>query len=71
MQADATVEPYGSFVSDLFTRWGDLDISIELSNASDISSTSMKKLREILLQNVLNALRSQGIMVSIEGCVPS
>nr|GMC98287.1 protein HESO1 [Ipomoea batatas] len=57
---DATVEPYGSFVSDLFTRWGDLDISIELANAADISPTAMKKLKEILLQDVLNALRSTG-----------
>ncbi|KAK3409172.1 hypothetical protein EUGRSUZ_J01227 [Eucalyptus grandis] len=28
----AIVEPFGSFVSGLFTRWGDLDISIELPN---------------------------------------
>nr|GMD02035.1 protein HESO1 [Ipomoea batatas] len=57
---DATVEPYGSFVSDLFTRWGDLDISIELANAADISPTALKKLKEILFQDVLNALRSTG-----------
>ncbi|RZC58932.1 hypothetical protein C5167_006228 [Papaver somniferum] len=26
----ATVEPFGSFVSNLYSRWGDLDISIEI-----------------------------------------
>jgi len=53
------------------TRWGDLDISIELANAADISPTAMKKLKEILLQDVLNALRSTGIMLPIKLWVPS
>lgn len=54
-----TVEPYGSFVSNLFTRWGDLDISIELSNGLHISSVG-KKQKEILLGDVLKALRMKG-----------
>ncbi|KAK3409170.1 hypothetical protein EUGRSUZ_J01229 [Eucalyptus grandis] len=42
-----TVEPFGSFVSGLFTRWGDLDISIESPNGSYISSNSRE--RKILM----------------------
>ncbi|KAH9702263.1 protein HESO1 [Citrus sinensis] len=55
----ATVEPFGSFVSNLFSRWGDLDISIELSNGSCISSTG-KKLKQSLLGDLLRALRQKG-----------
>ncbi|KAI7735076.1 hypothetical protein M8C21_004945 [Ambrosia artemisiifolia] len=55
----ATVEPFGSFVSALFTRWGDLDISIELPNGSYIS-TAGKKHKQTLLLDVLKALKSLG-----------
>ncbi|MED6192572.1 Protein heso1 [Stylosanthes scabra] len=55
----ATVEPFGSFVSNLFTRWGDLDISIELSNGSHISSVG-KKHKQTLLGDLLKALRAKG-----------
>ncbi|KAL2558050.1 Nucleotidyltransferase family protein [Forsythia ovata] len=55
----ATVEPYGSFASDLFTKWGDLDISIELPNGSYISSPG-KKHKQSLLGDVLKALRRKG-----------
>lgn len=55
----ATVEPFGSFVSNLFTRWGDLDISIELSNGLYISSAG-KKHKQSLLGEVLKALRKRG-----------
>ncbi|KAI8564116.1 hypothetical protein RHMOL_Rhmol03G0157200 [Rhododendron molle] len=56
----ATVEPYGSFVSNLFTRWGDLDISIELANGSYIPSAG-KKHKQTLLKDLLKALRKRGI----------
>nr|GEZ54535.1 protein HESO1 [Tanacetum cinerariifolium] len=52
----ATVEPFGSFVSNLFTRWGDLDISIELPNGACIASVG-KKVKENLLLDVLKALK--------------
>ncbi|GER34945.1 poly(A) RNA polymerase GLD2 [Striga asiatica] len=55
----ATVEPFGSFVSDLFTKWGDLDISIELQNGSYIASPG-KKHKQSLLGDVLKALRQKG-----------
>ncbi|XP_023771124.1 protein HESO1 [Lactuca sativa] len=55
----ATVEPFGSFVSNLFTRWGDLDVSIELPNGSYISSAG-KKYKQTLLLDVLKALKRKG-----------
>ncbi|KAA8534175.1 hypothetical protein F0562_031632 [Nyssa sinensis] len=55
----ATVEPYGSFVSNLFTRWGDLYISIELPNGSYIPSAGRKR-KQTLLGDVLKALRRTG-----------
>ncbi|KAF5453589.1 hypothetical protein F2P56_028486 [Juglans regia] len=55
----ATVEPFGSFVSNLFTRWSDLDISIDLYNGSYISSAG-KKRKQNLLVDVQIALRQKG-----------
>ncbi|TMX05247.1 hypothetical protein EJD97_000104 [Solanum chilense] len=55
----ATVEPFGSFVSNLFTRWGDVDISIELPNGLHISAAG-KKYKLSLLGDVLKALRAKG-----------
>lgn len=44
----AIVEPFGSFVSGLFTKWGDLDISIELPNGLYISSTARERKKLML-----------------------
>lgn len=68
LYAGATVEPFGSFVSDLFTRWGDLDISIELANGSYIASAG-KKHKQNLLEDVLKALKSKGIILLSIGCL--
>lgn len=57
----ATVEPFGSFVSNLFTRWGDVDISIELPNGLHISAAG-KKYKLSLLGDVLKALRAKGMI---------
>ncbi|KAK7290134.1 hypothetical protein RIF29_04341 [Crotalaria pallida] len=61
----ANVEPYGSFVSNLFTRWGDLDISVELLNGSHIPATG-KKQKQALLGDLLKALRRQGRWNSLQ-----
>ncbi|CAN0837618.1 Protein HESO1 [Linum grandiflorum] len=55
----ATVEPFGSFVSNLFTPWGDLDITIMLNYGSFISCAG-KKRKVTLLREVLRALRLKG-----------
>lgn len=54
----AILEPFGSFTSNLFTRWGDLDISIELQNGSHIAPLG-KKHKLNLLRDVLRALRKK------------
>ncbi|CAN1338962.1 Protein HESO1 [Linum perenne] len=55
----ATVEPFGSFVSNLFTPWGDLDITIMLNSGSLISFAG-KKRKISLLGDILRALREKG-----------
>ncbi|XP_021904138.1 protein HESO1 isoform X1 [Carica papaya] len=55
----ATVEPFGSFVSNLFTRLGDLDVSVELMNGTCLSSAG-KRRKQTLLGELLNALRQKG-----------
>ncbi|XP_050384980.1 protein HESO1-like [Argentina anserina] len=55
----ATVEPFGSFVSELFTRWGDLDVSVEFSKGSYISSSGKKHKKEVL-RDVMKAMRRRG-----------
>lgn len=64
VETGATVEPFGSFVSNLFTKWGDLDISIELQNGSYISSPG-KKHKQSLLGDVLKALRKKGSLLRV------
>lgn len=55
----ATLQPYGSFVSNLFTRWGDLDLSVDLFSGSSILFTG-KKQKQTLLGHLLRALRANG-----------
>ncbi|KAL4188669.1 hypothetical protein AMTRI_Chr08g203260 [Amborella trichopoda] len=47
----SSVQPFGSYVSKLYSRWGDLDISIELA-VSDVSKSKklnvLKQLRDVL-----------------------
>ncbi|KZV34982.1 poly(A) RNA polymerase cid11-like [Dorcoceras hygrometricum] len=54
----ATLEPFGSFASNLFTRWGDLDISVKLQNGSNIACLGRKH-KQILLRDILKALRKK------------
>ncbi|GMI80756.1 hypothetical protein HRI_001744900 [Hibiscus trionum] len=61
----ATVEPFGSFVSNLFTRWGDLDISVEVSYFSCISSAG-KKQKQSILGELQRALRQKGGCIRIQ-----
>lgn len=65
VKTGVTVEPYGSFVSNLFTKWGDLDISIELQNGSYISSAGRKH-KQSLLADVLRALRKRGTLLQVQ-----
>lgn len=56
----ASVTPFGSFLSDLYTRWGDLDISIDLPAASQSSSTLGKTKKRKILSDVKQSLLRGG-----------
>ncbi|KAM7262832.1 hypothetical protein ACFE04_000515 [Oxalis oulophora] len=55
----ATVEPFGSFLANLFSRWGDLNISIELPNEAYISICGNPR-RLDLLEEMFIALSQKG-----------
>ncbi|XP_018483677.1 protein HESO1 [Raphanus sativus] len=61
----ATVQPFGSFVSNLFTRWGDLDISVDLFSGSSILFTG-KKQKQTLLGQLLRAMRASGLWYRLQ-----
>ncbi|CAA7389761.1 unnamed protein product [Spirodela intermedia] len=57
LQGTAVI-PFGSYVSDLYTKWGDLDISIQLShNPSSVG----KKKKQDLLRDIMKALIKRGL----------
>ncbi|CAL9123632.1 unnamed protein product [Musa textilis] len=55
----AVVKPFGSFVSNLYTKWGDLDVSVQLDNGSGNSAS--KTLKRSLLRDIMKALRRYGV----------
>ncbi|KAI3888222.1 hypothetical protein MKX03_029013 [Papaver bracteatum] len=63
--AGATVEPFGSFVSDLYTRWGDLDISIEIP-CGGLVSTMVKNKKQKFLKEITKALRNRGMVRNLQ-----
>lgn len=65
----AQVEPFGSFASNLFTKWADLDISIDLLNSSCISSAG-KRRKQRLLGDIQKALRERGGWRRLQ-CIPN
>ena len=77
-QTGAAVEPFGSFVSNLFTRWSDMDISINLPKGGYISyvendrkqSLSKKEKKEekdckiFLLEDLQKAMLGGNLLLS-------
>ncbi|XP_068644500.1 protein HESO1-like [Aristolochia californica] len=54
----ATVEPFGSFISNLYSKWGDLDITVEPLR----SSSSVERSRKLdLLEDIMRALQRRGV----------
>ncbi|MCL7029832.1 hypothetical protein MKW94_017716 [Papaver nudicaule] len=58
----ATVIPFGSYISNLYTRWGDLDISIQIQDSSRCSTA---------LRNLHEAVRRRGHTFSITKFIPN
>ncbi|CAM0905954.1 unnamed protein product [Alopecurus aequalis] len=58
----AVVKPYGSFVSNLYAISGDLDMSVELWNNSNLPRESKtKEEKNVVLEIISRALESKGI----------
>lgn len=62
------MEPFGSFLTNLFTRRGDLDISIEINNGLLVpSSGKLRKL--IVLRDLMKTMRERGRFVFLVNSV--
>lgn len=61
---DVVVKPFGSFVSNLYTKGGDLDISVELSHTSPSSTSRNRKQRA--LRDIMKVLRRTGVARNIQ-----
>ncbi|XP_009407504.2 protein HESO1 isoform X1 [Musa acuminata AAA Group] len=55
----AVVRPFGSFVSNLYTKWGDLDVSVQLDNG--LGDSASKTVKRNLLRDIMRALRRYGV----------
>ncbi|CAM0883543.1 unnamed protein product [Alopecurus aequalis] len=49
MPTDAAVRPFGSFVSNLYAKSADLDVSVQLSNDSSFPTSKNKKKKTLLI----------------------
>uniref|UniRef100_A0ACD5Y750 Uncharacterized protein n=1 Tax=Avena sativa TaxID=4498 RepID=A0ACD5Y750_AVESA len=61
---DAAVKPFGSFVSNLYAKSGDLDVSIELSNGSGFPIRNKKK--NNALKELRKALQIKGVSRDVQ-----
>ncbi|KAH9324990.1 hypothetical protein KI387_005168, partial [Taxus chinensis] len=62
----ASIKPFGSFVSNLYTRWGDLDISIELLADGRQSLEVGKNKKRRILSSIKQALTKRGVTRSVQ-----
>ncbi|KAJ3703334.1 hypothetical protein LUZ61_007039 [Rhynchospora tenuis] len=60
----ATVKPFGSFLSNLYSKWGDLDISITLDECFNSSASRTKK--QNILREIMKTLRKRGLAQKIQ-----
>ncbi|KAJ4973002.1 hypothetical protein NE237_006176 [Protea cynaroides] len=58
----ATIEPFGSFVSRLYSKWSDLDISVEVPSGSFVSS-ARKRQKLHFLMDIQRALWNRVIVL--------
>ncbi|KAL5220765.1 hypothetical protein ABZP36_025478 [Zizania latifolia] len=60
----AVFKPFGSFVSNLYSNSGDLDISVQLTNVS--TTTVTKKKKQNVLRELMRALQIRGVASSMQ-----
>ncbi|ONK76896.1 uncharacterized protein A4U43_C02F970 [Asparagus officinalis] len=56
---DVVIKPFGSFTSNLYTKWGDLDTSVQLSHCLPSSVARKRKLN--VLRDIMKILRKNGV----------
>ncbi|KAG6526992.1 hypothetical protein ZIOFF_009079 [Zingiber officinale] len=54
-----SLKPFGSFVSNLYTKWGDLDVSVQIDNTPPNSIS--RNTKRYYLKHILHALRRTGL----------
>ncbi|KAJ0979550.1 hypothetical protein J5N97_015024 [Dioscorea zingiberensis] len=62
----ALVKPFGSFVSNLYSKTGDLDISVDFSDSSYISASTPRWRQQDFLRNITRALLTAGFARNYE-----
>ncbi|PVH37798.1 hypothetical protein PAHAL_5G092200 [Panicum hallii] len=60
----AVVKPFGSFISNLYAKSGDLDVSVDLSSSSRIRTSKQKK--QNALRELMRALQIRGVARYVE-----
>ncbi|KAL0848353.1 hypothetical protein Bca101_021600 [Brassica carinata] len=60
------VEPYGSFVSNLYTRWSDMDISVVKFSGWKIQSTTNNAKTEPILRQIYEAMGHSALWSGLE-----
>ncbi|KAL6616368.1 hypothetical protein ACP70R_038638 [Stipagrostis hirtigluma subsp. patula] len=55
----AAIKPFGSFMSNLYAKSGDLDVSIDLWSGSNFPTSKKKK--QSVLREIMRALRNKGV----------
>ena len=63
MLAGADVVPFGSFESNFYTPWGDLDLSVELPFVGDWAPVLSKSKKVKVLRGIEQALARSGILL--------
>ncbi|XP_020571078.1 protein HESO1 isoform X2 [Phalaenopsis equestris] len=61
---DGYVRPFGSFISNLYTKWGDLDISFDLTQSWSSPAKRSHKLN--VLKKIMRAIERTGVACKIE-----
>ena len=68
LNAGSKLNTFGSFEYDFFSRWADLDLSLELSNRDAFEQISKKEKLKVL-QSFLNDVIRRGASLHFVTCV--
>ncbi|KMZ60075.1 hypothetical protein ZOSMA_60G00140 [Zostera marina] len=63
---DTTIRPFGSFVSGIYSKWGDLDISLDLPTNSNAADSNTKKLKLRALRKLMHVVKNRSFGIHVE-----